>query len=187
MEKTLVILRGLPGSGKSTLAKKLEEDFGEEAVICSADYYFYFGKEHIPENYKFDRNLLGKAHGSCKYNACKAMDEGKPLVIIDNTNIRLAEYKFYALTAKEKGYKVVSHAITGMTAEKSAELNVHSVPLEACARMLHAYDKCPRKILGKDDAVVEVDETKHDYLWIRKGVFGNGSFSKNFNKAGKKK
>ncbi len=182
MEKTLIILRGLPGSGKSTLTKKLEADFGVEAVICSADDYFYFGQEKVPENYKYDRSLIGKAHGSCKYHACKAMDEGKELIIIDNTNIKISDYKIYALTAKEKGYKVISHAITGMSAEESAKLNVHGVPVENCAKMLHAYDKCPNKILGKDNSVVEVEEFKHDYAWIRKGIFNNGSFSKNFTK-----
>jgi 2',3'-cyclic-nucleotide 3'-phosphodiesterase len=183
--KTLIILRGLPGSGKSTLVAELEKQLDKKAVVCSADYYFYFGKEHKPENYSFNRELLGKAHGQCKYNACKAMDDGEELVIIDNTNIRLAEYKFYALNAEERGYKVLSHAITGLSAEESSKLNVHNVPLEACVRMLSAYEKCPRKILGKEDTIVEVEEIKHDYLWMRKGIFGNGSFSKNFKKTGK--
>lgn len=180
--KTIIILRGLPGSGKSTLISHLEKEYGKQAKVCSADHYFYFGKEHIPENYKFDRFLLGKAHGSCKWNCKKAMEDGEELIIIDNTNIRLTEYKLYALLGLEHGYKVVSHAIVGMSAEKSAELNVHNVPLETCVRMLSNYEKMPRKILGQDNKVVEVEEIKHDYQWIRKGVYGNGKFG---NKKGK--
>ena len=177
--KTLVIMRGLPGAGKSTLVSKLEEEYNATAVVCSADDYFYFGKEKVPENYKFDRALLGKAHGYCKYTASKAIENNAELIIIDNTNINLRDFKFYVLTSAERGYTVVSHAITGMSPEESHKLNVHDVPLEACARMYHAYDKCPRKILGKDNFVVEVQEFKHDYKWLRKGIMNNGSFSKN--------
>ena len=183
--KTLIILRGLPGAGKTTIIKYIEKQYGQEATVCSADHYWYFGKEHIPENYKFDIALLDKAHGSCKYNCIKAIEERKELIVIDNTNIRLKEFKLYALLGSEAGYKVISHAITGMNAEDSFKSNIHNVPLEICVRMLKAFEKCPRKIIGQNDgSVVEVEEIVHDFTWIRKGVFANGNFgSKNSKKS----
>ena len=177
--KTLIILRGLPGAGKTTIVKYLEEKAGQEATVCSADHYFYFGKEHTPENYKFDRALLDKAHGFCKYHCIKAIEENKELIVIDNTNIKLRDFKLYALLGAEAGYTVISHAIVGMSAEDSFKLNVHNVPIEACARMYGAFEKCPRKIIGqKDNSVVEITEIVHDFEWIRKGVFENGHFGK---------
>jgi len=175
--KTLIILRGLPGAGKTTIIKELEKQYGQEATVCSADHYWYFGKEQIPENYKFDIALLSKAHGSCKYNCIKAIEVEKELIIIDNTNIKLKDLKVYALLGQEAGYKVICHSITGMTAEDSFKSNVHNVPLETCVRMLKAFEKCPRKIIGQNDgSVVEIEEIVHDFGWIRKGVFRNGHF-----------
>lgn len=40
--KIMFILRGLPGSGKSTIAREIKRLY-REAVVCSADEYFYNG------------------------------------------------------------------------------------------------------------------------------------------------
>jgi tRNA uridine 5-carbamoylmethylation protein Kti12 len=175
--KTLIILRGLPGAGKTTIIKKLEKQYSETATVCSADHFFYFGKEHIPENYHFQRDMLNKAHGSCRTNCSKAIQENKPLIIIDNTNIKLRDFKDYIELAYDGGYKIICHSITGMTAEDSFNSNVHNVPIETCAKMLSSYSPCPRKIIIKNSSV-DVEEVVHDFHQIRKGVFANGKFIK---------
>lgn len=173
--KTLIIMRGLPGSGKSTLISKLEEQYNMKATICSADYFWYGDREHTPENYQFDLSKIGSAHKWCQSNAKKAMERGDQLIIIDNTNLTLKEYKVYALTGAENGYTIIAHSIVGCTAEQSCNSNVHNVPMEACVKMKKRYDRAVRKIQGTN-IVAEIQEIVHDYGWLRKGILGNGKF-----------
>ena len=185
MEKTLIILRGLPGAGKSTLTKKLESDHGVEAVVCCADDYFYYGKEKIPENYNWDGEKLFAAHKSSLQKCEDAIEEGKELIISDNTNIHLRDLKPYAEMAKESGYKIEVHSIVGMSAEESAKFNTHNVPLDVCVKILKKYNPCPNNLIRKDQTI-EVTNVIHDYMGIRKGVFGNGKFNKKDKKKSKK-
>jgi len=82
-------MRGLPGSGKSFKAKKLA---GDKGVVFSTDDFFMIGGK-----YQFDAKLLGDNHEKNYKRAVEAMKEGKPLIIIDNTNVKLWEMKKYVL------------------------------------------------------------------------------------------
>lgn len=175
--KTLIIMRGPSGSGKSTLIAELEKDYGVTASVCSADNYWYFGKEKTPENYKFDFSKLGASHAYC-YSECeKAIASNNELIVIDNTNINLRDFKDYIELGTNAEYEVILHSIVGITPEDSFRLNVHKVPLEVCIRMVKNFQKCPNNVQIKDK-FVKVTEVVHDYLQIRKGVFGNGKFGK---------
>lgn len=80
-KKELVLMRGLPGSGKSTKAKKIA---GEIGVVYSTDDFFM-----VDGKYLYDPKLIGENHEKNFQRTLKALKEGKPLIVIDNTNIKL--------------------------------------------------------------------------------------------------
>jgi predicted kinase len=174
--KTLIILRGLPGSGKSTLIQKLEQDYKLKPTICSADDYWYNGKDKVPENYKFDILKISKAHGYCKFRFLQAIKDEKELIIIDNTNIKFRDFKDYIVEAIKNNYKVICHSITGLSAEESFKLNIHNVPLETCQNMIKSFHPIPENIEIENN-VYSLEEIVHDALNIRKGLYKNGKFN----------
>jgi len=99
-KKQLYICRGVSGSGKSTLIEKITKNL-KDFIVCSADHYFIKNGEYI-----FNVTQLGEAHRLCQLKAAKAMKENVPIVIIDNTNLKYWEMKFYIRTAKQFGYNV---------------------------------------------------------------------------------
>lgn len=173
--KQVIILRGLPGSGKSTLVSKIEEQYGTPAFVCSADDFHYHGKPHTPENYDFDPNNLHLAHKICKQNFTKALEANTPLVVVDNTNIRLREYKWYFLTAHEHGYNVEFHTIKKCSIQQSYKCNVHNVPMIAIDKMNNSFADTPTEIEG-----IPVDEVVYDFHELRGKT--NGKFNKKINK-----
>jgi len=119
MIKTVIILRGVSGSGKSTY---IQENF-PDAVVVSADKYFY-NKEG---EYKFDATKLGQAHGSCRARFESALKSKKALVVVDNTNTRLKEFKAYMDMARSYDYEV-SVVRLDVPLEALYGRNVHGVP-----------------------------------------------------------
>jgi predicted kinase len=143
----VIVLKSCSGGGKSTLAKKLTATEPNH-VICSADDYHYFGLEKIPSNYKFDFNNLHAAHKTCQNKFVEALDKNVSLIVVDNTNIKMRDYKFYFLTAIEYGYEVEFHTIIGGNAEQYFKSNVHSVPRNVIEKMLEGLKPCPPEING---------------------------------------
>lgn len=93
-ERKIIILRGLSGCGKSSLSKILSDK------ICSADDYF----TENDGTYNFDKEKLGMAHQYC-YELCKKyIGEKCELIVIDNTNSTLSEYKKYIDLASQHEY-----------------------------------------------------------------------------------
>lgn len=131
---TLYILSAPSGYGKSTYANKLKES--EDAVICSADSFFVINGE-----YRFDRNLLGRAHEKCIDDCLLNMINGKN-VVVDNTNTTFKEMKPYIELAQQYNHNVV-FCIPKYTisVEELVERNVHNVPKEAIERMCSRYIK----------------------------------------------
>jgi 2'-5' RNA ligase/predicted kinase/uncharacterized protein (UPF0248 family) len=84
----VVILRGLPGSGKSYLSKNCSEK--NSLAVCSADDFF-----SKSGRYEFDRDLLPEAHLHCLEQFLQALQDGTELIVIDNTNSMLWEYRNY--------------------------------------------------------------------------------------------
>ncbi|XP_045582125.2 2',3'-cyclic-nucleotide 3'-phosphodiesterase isoform X1 [Procambarus clarkii] len=134
--KVMFILKGVPGSGKSFLAKMIKEVY-EDAVMCSADLYFMQDGE-----YKFDRDQLKVAHEFCQQMASDAAQENCHVIVIDNTNVRNWEMKFYLDLAKEYLYiPLVLEPQTPWSTDPGelAARNLHDIPEKIIAQKVHAY------------------------------------------------
>lgn len=97
-------MRGLPWTGKSYTAKQLAGNSG--LIYSTDDYWHQIVEPENPEKYSFDPIRLADAHNWNLIRAKKSMDEGFPLIIIDNTNTTSREPKKYVEYAIEKGYEV---------------------------------------------------------------------------------
>jgi predicted kinase len=160
---TIILMRGACGSGKSTLISRLEKEYNKKAYICSADDYHYFGKEQILENYKFDLNNLHIAHKQCKEKFTEGLNNNEPLIVIDNTNIKERDYKFYYLTGREHLYNVIFHTILPGTVEQHFKSNVHNVPRAAIEQMIANLKPVPAEIKGE-----KTKEIFYDFNELRK-------------------
>jgi predicted kinase len=116
--KTVVILRGAPGSGKSTFIQKNISD----VIICSADDYHMKNGE-----YKFDVNNLRNAHRECMKKFKNALKQSAPLVVVDNTNTKCSEMKYYIRLAKKLNYDIRIIRMV-MPTERLLGRNIHNVP-----------------------------------------------------------
>lgn len=123
---------GIPGSGKSTLCKRLVTAYinkGFSVEVCSADNYFMKNG-----TYQFNVNQLGLAHKMCQGLFRGALERTTDIVIVDNTNIRPQDRKYYYKIAEEHGYTTTLEVIQG-DVDICAQRNVHGVPREAIQRM----------------------------------------------------
>lgn len=119
-QKSLIFMRGLPWVGKSYYAKKLLENSEFTGIICSTDEYWYrVNFPDKPEEYSFNRNLLGAAHKWNQLRAHRAIDVGTPLIIIDNTNVTADDCYPYSDYAIPQGYEVI---IEEPTSERWVEI-----------------------------------------------------------------
>lgn len=157
--KTMILLRGLPSCGKSTRARELAG--GDESIIFSADKFW----GNTPEEYvlNWNKDKLYTAHTWCQNLTRAAMQRQSPLVIVDNTNVRLSEMMVYFGMAVQYQYRVrieepvspwwvndIAPLLTDkeanrdrldelakMLAEKSRD--THRVPYESIRKMLFRY------------------------------------------------
>lgn len=122
-KKKVKILRGVPGSGKSHYTN----DF-KDAIVVSADTYFM-----VNGGYNFNKSKLGEAHKDClkrfiAYIITFKFDGG--LIIVDNTNITVAEIAPYYQIAAAYGWDV--EIITfNAPVDLCIKRNVHNVSEEA--------------------------------------------------------
>jgi predicted kinase len=137
--KSFIIMRGIPGSGKSTYIK----NYYPEAKVCSADHYF-----ETPRGYFFDASKLSQAHGHCKRSVLDAMEQGAPLIVLDNTNIKLAWFKEYIETAKRFGYEVGAVRMI-CDPEEAFKRNSHGVPKDKIVSFKERLDASPRRRMGR--------------------------------------
>jgi predicted kinase len=141
--KKLIIVRGISGAGKSYLTQQYIDcaiNLGLTYKVCSADNYFI-----INGVCKFNKNDLYQAHLVCQTQALIAMRAGINIVIIDNTNIKKKDYKFYIEIASEYGFDYeVEEQVVEMK-EEDIELcfhrNQHQVPLETIKRQFRQFEK----------------------------------------------
>jgi predicted kinase len=132
--KTLYILIGASGSGKSTWILLLRNRMlaagkpckPRDFVVCSADSWFY---RNDAREYQFNVQELRAAHSSSMGRARLAMRRGAQNVVIDNTNLTLAEISRYMDLGHEFGYTVEFHMSSEQDPEVLSGRNKHGVPL----------------------------------------------------------
>ena len=71
-------------------------------MVCSADDYFLQDGK-----YNFDPAHLSEAHAACQNKAKDSCNRGMNVVVVDNTNVRRWEMKFYLELAHQRDYIVV--------------------------------------------------------------------------------
>jgi len=120
MDKTLIIMRGLPWTGKSYRAKELAGDDG--LIFSTDDYWYEVNKPDKPDEYSFNPRFLGAAHKWNILRAQRAIDIATPLIIIDNTNTTASEPQPYVQYADWQEYKICIEEPTSERWQEIAQL-----------------------------------------------------------------
>ncbi|KAK3851203.1 hypothetical protein Pcinc_042134 [Petrolisthes cinctipes] len=135
--RVMVVLKGLPGSGKSRIARKIAEIY-KDTVICSADDFFI--QDGV---YKFDKDELKNAHETCQKKALEAAQRGRNIIVIDNTNVRAWESKYYLKLAGQYQYvPLILEAATpwAKDPDELAKRNSHGVTKNVLERKVKDYE-----------------------------------------------
>lgn len=131
--QTLLLVRGLPGSGKSTMARTRTD------TVFEADQYFV-DRAGV---YQFDPTKLYHAHCQCERRTREALEAGVPVVAVANTFVRARDMRAYKDMAAELGVtvEIINVFDGGLTDAQLAKRNLHSVPVEAIAKMRARWSK----------------------------------------------
>ena len=140
-------MRAIPGGGKSTKAKSLAP---KENIFSGDDYFMKTG------TYLFDASKLGAAHKRCEILCEQAMQRDESPLVIDNTNIKKREFKFYLALAEKYGYnvrfempetpwwqeiypRIKAKTFTESDIQVFYEKNTHGVPYEKLRLMMENW------------------------------------------------
>jgi predicted kinase len=126
MERSLIIVRGLPGSGKSTFARFL----ANPEFICTADDYLMENGKYVWSSEK-----IGIAHKKCQAKCEEIMRLKFPRIVVANTSTSERELRPYQDLAKKYDYKVFSIIVE----KRHDEKNIHNMPEENIQKMLERF------------------------------------------------
>lgn len=129
MNKSLIILRGLPGAGKSTLANILAE---KKYPVFSIDDYF---TNTVSGEYDFDFTQNHLAYQLCLGNCEAAMKEGVEKIFLDNVFSLEWEIEPYFKLAKNFSYTIFVLTVENYHGNK----NVHGVSEEQIKKIANKY------------------------------------------------
>ncbi|XP_042401847.1 uncharacterized protein LOC121991854 [Zingiber officinale] len=173
----VIILRGLPGSGKSYLAKALRdieiENGGNAPRIHAMDDYFMVEVvKNIDDNEGFKstgssrakkqatkkvieycyESEMEEAYRSSMLKAFKkTLEEGIfTFIIVDDRNLRVADFAQFWAIAKRSGYEVYLLEAPYKDPMGCAARNVHSFTLEDVQKMAEKWEESPPLYLQID-------------------------------------
>ncbi|KAI9381172.1 hypothetical protein POPTR_015G064600v4 [Populus trichocarpa] len=204
----VIILRGLPGSGKSYLAKTMRdlevENGGNVPRIHSMDDYFMTEVEKVEDGdasksssstrgkkpivkkvvmeYCYEPEMEEAYRESLLKAFKKTLEEGTfTLVIVDDRNLRVADFAQFWAIAKRTGYEVYISEATYKDPVGCAARNVHGFTIDEIQTMARRWEEAPliytqldiKSLFCGDDlkknGIQEVDMDTED------GDFGNPS------------
>ncbi|PRQ16113.1 putative YLP motif-containing protein [Rosa chinensis] len=165
----VIILRGLPGSGKSYLAKLLRdlevENGGGAPRIHSMDDYFMTEVEKVEENdasksssssrgkkpvvkkvmeYCYEPEMQEAYRLSMLKAFKKTLEDGVfTFVIVDDRNLRVAEFAQFWAIAKSSGYEVYILEAPYKDPAGCAARNVHGFTQEDIQKMAEQWEESP--------------------------------------------
>ncbi|KNA23797.1 hypothetical protein SOVF_021290 [Spinacia oleracea] len=170
----VIILRGLPGSGKSYLAKMLRdlevEHGGKAPRIHSMDDYFMTEVEKVDENeaskssVRFKKPSMKKVLEYCyepemeePYRSSmlkafkKTLEEGAfTFVIVDDRNLRVADFAQFWATAKRSGYEVYVLEAPYKDPAGCTARNIHGFSQIDVEKMAAQWEEAPSMYLQVD-------------------------------------
>jgi predicted kinase len=132
----VIVCRGISGSGKSSYISKNYPN----ATVCSADHFFMHDGE-----YKFNPSNLNLAHRTCMRKFvlhCTDSNYNCDTLVVDNTNLTLAEIAPYIQVALAMGHEVEIIRLSCPAAE-AAQRNKHGVPFGTVEAMLRRFENLP--------------------------------------------
>ena len=129
--KRLIIMRGIPGAGKT----HYHETHYPGAVVGSADYLFQQSGAYVHNPAQLD-----DAHQACFRTVLEAVLREEPLIVVDNTHIRLVEIAPYHMLGAARGYTVEIITIH-CDPQVALQRQVHKVPEEKVRSMAYRLDK----------------------------------------------
>lgn len=139
----LIIMRGLPGSGKSSVSKRVQELFQGQNThvvrICTDEILEMCEGGYLWAGYK-----MPLYHGIAYNIARSSFNKDVPVVILDNTNIKIKDFESYIFDARQKGYAVRIFIVGGFSEEdiqNSVKRNSHNVPEDAIRRMANRFQE----------------------------------------------
>ncbi|KAM1377580.1 hypothetical protein TB2_039038 [Malus domestica] len=172
----VIILRGLPGSGKSYLAKMLRdlevENGGDAPRVHSMDDYFMTEVEKVQEidvskssssargkkrvvkkvmEYCYEPEMEEAYRSSMLKAFKKTLDEGVfTFIIVDDRNLRIADFAQFWAIAKSSGYEVYILEAPYKDPAGCAARNVHGFTQDDIQKMAGQWEEAPSLYLQLD-------------------------------------
>ncbi|KAK9684604.1 hypothetical protein RND81_10G220300 [Saponaria officinalis] len=170
----VIILRGLPGSGKSYIAKMLRdlelEHGGSAPRIHSMDDYFMTEVEKTEENeaskplsrgkkpvtktvieYCYEPEMEEAYRSSMLKAFKKTLEEGVyTFVIVDDRNLRVADFAQFWATAKRSGYEAYVLEAPYKDPAGCTARNVHGFSQDEVEKMSAKWEEAPSLYLQLD-------------------------------------
>lgn len=128
--KSIYIIRHVSGAGSSTLANQLSllalHNPKLKVEICCADDFMV----DDDGKYDFKREKLGYVHNKCKEKFLNAINDNFNLIIVNNTSVRYADFKYYLEMGEQNGYTIFVMVLENYHGNK----DIHGCPDETLKR-----------------------------------------------------